>query len=69
MADIQMKVEWRFITNPEEAALILTALGGRLREEDKEVAKVLSDKLTLSRAKNAREYAEQMAIHASKIIS
>ena len=51
----------------DESALILAALGGRLRPEDVERAKTLGNKLTLARAACARAFADQMSQHAGKV--
>ena len=69
MANVQLQVHWTFVADPDEAALILAALGGRLRPEDVERAKALGDKLTLTRARTARDFADQMATHAGKVPS
>jgi len=67
MADVSLQVSWVFSTNADEASLILSALGGRLRDEDKVAAKALSDKLTLIRANAAQQFVDQMKKHASKV--
>ena len=68
MADVRMQVLWQFSADPDEAALILAALGGRLKEEDKPLAKTLGDRLTLMRAKVAKGYVDSMEKHASKVL-
>jgi len=69
VANITMTTGWNFSTGPDEAALILAALGGRLKPEDRAAAKHLGDTLTLLRARQARLLAQQMEQHAAKVQS
>jgi len=66
--NLVLQAVWVFEADPEEASLILRALGGRLiTEEDKEEAKALSDKLTVIRYEQAQHLAHQMEKHAKKV--
>lgn len=67
MAKIVPSVAWTFTLDARETALVLAALGGRLRPEHYDRAKALGDKLTLERARLADEWADQLAAHAEKV--
>jgi len=64
---IQMDVTWSFNLTGAETRLVLAALGGRLRPDQEEEARKLSDELTLLRAQWANQYADEMDKHASKV--
>lgn len=49
MGQMIMHPEWAFKVSNAEMLIVLKALGGRLREEDIEVAKELGDTLTRNR--------------------
>lgn len=49
MGQMIMHPEWAFKVNNDEMLIILKALGGRLREDDIDVAKELGDRLTKNR--------------------
>ena len=49
MGQMIMHPEWAFKVNNDEMLIILKALGGRLRDEDIEVAKEIGDRLTKNR--------------------
>lgn len=66
--DVNMQVEWIFRLSPAEAALILRALRGQLRDEsDVAAAAALCDALTMGRDRTAMGFAKSMANHAQKV--
>jgi hypothetical protein len=67
MHKVEMDVDWVFRLKGHEARLILSALGGRLRPEQREEAKRLGDELTVLRANWAGQLAEEMDKHADKV--
>ena len=61
---IKLEKSWTFTLEPEEAALVLRALGSRLRgPEDVKAAKELGDKITLDRRQEAWSLAVEMDKH------
>lgn len=64
---IQMEVTWGFNLTGAETRLVLSALGGRLRPDQEEEAKRLSDELTILRSQWANQFADEMDKHASKV--
>lgn len=61
---VEFSPNWIIDAPPEEMSLILKALGGRLREDEKQHARELGDRITHLRAKLARQFADQMETHA-----
>lgn len=64
MPKTKLEALWWFGLTPDDARLMLAALGGRLREDQYEAAKELGDELTRMRAKDAARFADQMETHA-----
>jgi hypothetical protein len=68
MAKIEMRSpEWTFTLSGRETAIVLAALGGRLRDDQADFAKDLGDRLTLMREEFADDFAAAMSKHASKV--
>lgn len=59
MAELRTVTNYRLDLNNVELRLVLAALGGRLKEEDKAEADALGDRLTLQRVSNAKQLYEQ----------
>jgi hypothetical protein len=66
---LKMSTMWTFTLNAQQTRLVLAALGGRLREDQREDARELGDYLTVLRATIADQYADEMDLHASKVQS
>jgi hypothetical protein len=66
---LKMSTMWTFTLNAQQTRLVLAALGGRLRDEQREDARELGDYLTVLRATIADQYADEMDLHASKVQS
>jgi hypothetical protein len=64
---LKMSTMWTFTLNAQQTRLVLAALGGRLREDQREDARELGNHLTLLRATIADQYADEMNLHASKV--
>ncbi len=56
--DLHLRPQWMFICDSTDSLLILKALGGRLNDTEVIRAKQLGDRLTLERAKQARQMLE-----------
>lgn len=66
---LKMDAMWTFTLNAQQTRLVLAALGGRLRNDQREDARRLCDELTTLRANIANQYADEMELHASKVQS
>lgn len=66
-SECQMDLRWRLLLEPRDSALVLKALGGRLKPEEVADAKALGDKITKDRASAAAAFAREMQKHSNNI--
>lgn len=67
-AEVAFSPSWVFRLFPKDAALVLRALGGRLRDdEDRAAASTLCDRLTLLRASAVEGFERTYAIAAEHV--
>lgn len=65
---IEIEKNWHASFSPEELALVLRALGGRLRDNaDKDAAKALGDEITRLRQKQAQMLVHEMDKHVENM--
>lgn len=67
MAGMEMETTWVFKLHSHQALLVLKALGGRLKPEEVEEAKVLGDELTKRRSQLAMDLSKALEKNANKI--
>lgn len=60
-SEMHLRPRWIFELDKRDALLTLKALGGRLSDEEKVLAAELGDRLTLQRAKLARDLLKGLA--------
>lgn len=64
---VELQNNWVFKLGPGDSALVLKALGGRLRPEEVQAARELGDMLTEQRARQATHLMGEMKKHAGAI--
>ena len=66
MADLSMRSTWTLELSSEELVLVLKALGGRLKPEERDAARLLGDDVTLNRIDQTREQMDRLEQNVMK---
>ncbi len=64
--ELKLDKKWQISLSPRDIALVIRALLGRLQPADKDAAKLLADDITKARSAQARQFANEMEVHAEK---
>jgi hypothetical protein len=62
--ELKLEKKWTATFRPQEIALIIRALLGRMKPADTEEAKALADAITHARTAEAKQLANEMTVHS-----